>query len=161
MKQRWDAVSERTRWLHDDEKRVQDERREAFGQYLAARPSLARVMPLIEGTRRGRRAEIESVAEPFRLAGARLLIVVQERRDIAVIESDLELVEAWLSAVAADAWRAQEMQDLGGAEEILALARRLHAPACGPMSGRWRPLRRARSQLVQIDNGVSAEQRPG
>lgn len=132
MKHRWDVGAERVRWVRESQSRAAERRLRAFSAYLAGRPSLATIQHRVFGARQGEVVDLDSVRRGFRLEAARLLILLNDPKHQAIVESDQSMVEDWILEVS------QRIDHLAGCAEvetphsILELARELRLACDAP-----------------------------
>lgn len=119
LKHKWDVEAEDTRWRRERAARVRAQRLDAFALYLSARPDLNTVISLVD-----RSEDPTVVVSAARLAAAKLLILLADRDQRAVVESDLRTVVDWVALWRAAPSRAN-LTDVPPGQGILDLARNL------------------------------------
>lgn len=119
LKHKWDAEADETRWRRDSAARLRQQRLDAFGRYLTARPDLKAVQSLADSP-----GNAVSILTDVHLAGANLLILLPEEAQRAIVEDDLRTLENWVAAWSVPTSRS-ERTNAPSAEAILDLARAL------------------------------------
>jgi hypothetical protein len=118
LKHKWDSEADETRWRREHTARERVQRLDAFAQYLAARPDLATAKSIA-----GRSADPAIVVSAARLAATRLLILLPNGDQRAVVEGDLQNMVDWVSSWAAPSTAGRK--DVPSTQPILSLAREL------------------------------------
>lgn len=127
LKRRWDVDTESTRWLREANSRLRQERLDAFGIYLAARPNLAAVSSSLRSSLQ-EYVDLDGMFSLINLAGIRLLILLENEADAQVIEQDLEEIRAWMSRISRSISNLPEQEEINSPEDLIRMARRIAAP---------------------------------
>ena len=118
LKHKWDTEADEKRLRQERAARDRAQRLDAFAEYLDARPDLAAVTAIVR-----KEKSAAAVASPAQLAAARLLILLPDADQHAIVKDDLDQMMKWVAA-----WTAPSTEGHTGVpslEPILGLARAL------------------------------------
>src|ERR1700735_3594889 len=91
LKHKWDTEADEKRWRQERAARDRAQRLDAFAEYLDARPDLAAVTAIAK-------KEKKAAASPAQLAAARLLILLPDADQHAIVKDDLDQMMKWVAA---------------------------------------------------------------